>query len=90
MSRQYQSTAISLHPELLARAKSRAAKLGFATSFSAYVAKLISEDLASRAEADKPDSVAIMAAADEAIARAMDRAIGVRKRKGGQKPKGES
>lgn len=39
-------TSISLDPSLENRAKQRADELGFANSFSAYIAKLIRDDLA--------------------------------------------
>lgn len=45
MSRIHQTVAISLHPELRAAAQGRAEELGFRNSFSAYVAKLIAEDV---------------------------------------------
>lgn len=45
MSRTHETVAISLHPELRDEARQRAAQLGFGNSFSAYVAKLIAEDL---------------------------------------------
>lgn len=40
-------TSISLDPDLVIRAKKVAAKRGFRHSFSAYLAKLIEDDLAS-------------------------------------------
>jgi hypothetical protein len=42
----YHKTSISLDPDLAQRASDRANALGFGNSFSAYVAKLIREDLA--------------------------------------------
>jgi hypothetical protein len=44
--RGFYKTSISLDPDLAERAEQRAAALGFSTSFSAYVAKLIADDLA--------------------------------------------
>lgn len=41
-------TSISLDAELMVRAERRAAALGFANSFSAYIAKLIRDDVAER------------------------------------------
>jgi hypothetical protein len=43
--RTHVTVAISLHPELRAQAQRRAEALGFRNSFSAYVAKLIADDL---------------------------------------------
>jgi hypothetical protein len=45
MPRTHATVAISLHPELRAQAQRRADGLGFRNSFSAYVAKLIADDL---------------------------------------------
>lgn len=44
----YHKTSISLDANLARRAQERAARLGFKQSFSAYVAKLIEDDLADR------------------------------------------
>lgn len=41
-----QKTSISLPASVIASAKERAAECGFENSFSAYVAKLIKDDLA--------------------------------------------
>lgn len=41
----YHKTSISLEPGLAARADARAKRLGFENSFSAYVQRLIREDL---------------------------------------------
>lgn len=54
----YHKTSISLEPDLAQRAVERAAALGFGNSFSAYVAKLIRDDIAERgALAESPDAV---------------------------------
>lgn len=45
----YKTYAISLPPELKARAEARAARLGFGNSFSAYIARLLQDDLAEAA-----------------------------------------
>lgn len=45
----YHKTSISLEPDLALRAQARAKALGFRQSFSAYVAKLIEDDLHERA-----------------------------------------
>lgn len=47
MPRTHATVAISLHPELREDARQRAQQLGFGNSFSAYVAKLIAEDIRS-------------------------------------------
>jgi hypothetical protein len=57
-------TSISIDPTLAARALRRAAQLGFQNSFSAYVAKLIREDL----ERNPPDKTYHPAAHGRAIA----------------------
>lgn len=50
------NTSLSLAPDFLEQAKARARELGFENSFSAYVAKLIRDDLrvSSRAKDDCP------------------------------------
>lgn len=45
MPRTHATVAISLHPDLREEARQRAQELGFGNSFSAYVAKLIAEDI---------------------------------------------
>jgi hypothetical protein len=45
MPREHKAIAISIRPELLKKAKARAEKQGFGNSFSAYVTKLIRDDL---------------------------------------------
>lgn len=45
MSRTHATVAISLLPELRDEARQRAEELGFGNSFSAYIARLIAEDL---------------------------------------------
>lgn len=45
MPRKHQNVSVSITPELHKRALERAEDLGFGNSFSAYVQKLIKEDL---------------------------------------------
>lgn len=45
MPRIHATVAISLHPDLREEARQRAQELGFGNSFSAYVARLIAEDV---------------------------------------------
>jgi hypothetical protein len=46
-------TSISLDADLMAKAERRADALGFGNSFSAYIAKLIRDDVASRPALDE-------------------------------------
>lgn len=50
MPRKHKQVSISITPELLKRAHARAEQMGFGNSFSAYVAKLIRNDLAGDSE----------------------------------------
>ena len=54
MPRTHATVAISLHPELREEARQRAQELGFGNSFSAYVAKLIAEDIRGAEAAREP------------------------------------
>lgn len=52
-NRKFHKVSVSLNPETLPAAKKRAQKLGFTNSFSAYVQKLVDDDLEQSAEAAK-------------------------------------
>ena len=54
MPRTHATVAISLHPDLREEARQRAQELGFGNSFSAYVAKLIAEDIRGAEAAREP------------------------------------
>jgi hypothetical protein len=73
MPRTHATVAISLHPDLREEARQRAQELGFGNSFSAYVARLIAEDVR-KADTlrDAPPTAEQLAA--QAIAHARDTA----------------
>lgn len=75
MSRTHKTVAISLRPELQADALARAKELGFQNSFSAYVAKLIADDLASQQPAVLRDApITVERVADQVLADAVAQA----------------
>lgn len=66
MPRTHKTFAISLHPKLREAALVRATELGFQNSFSAYVAKLIGEDVRNHAPADTIITAAALDPAQQA------------------------
>lgn len=67
MSRTHKTVSISLTPELIELAKNRAIELGFKNSFSAYVAKLVEEDVNAHTQPETIQMAGVAAAAASAV-----------------------
>lgn len=74
MPRTHTNVSVSITPELMKAAKQAAANKGFGNSFSAYVAKLIADDIAGSPELTETPPAFRATAAAETVAKSVKRA----------------